>query len=791
VSPHHPDPGLTAASGGDYPPATPMVPSTPPSILSLAAITALDPVGGKARGLAKLLASGFPVPDGFVALPEAQAAEIVAAYRRLGAERVAVRSSADVEDAALLSYAGQFATFLDVGDEATLLDGVAACRGSAEGDRSRNYRVGARIAVTPRMCVIVQRMLEPAYAGVVFAEPGGPTVVEGIAGLGDRLVSGRSAPSPLPDDVRRRIERMAREAAERLGGAQDIEWAFERGRVWLLQARPVTAPLPAPLPRRVRLWTAANFQEAIPRPLTPLSEELTRENINRIFSHFFAANGLPEPDGPVERLVRGRFYMSLSAVASSVSAMPGYGVENMLRMFGERPELAPHVLYRRASRLGFLARLPAVLARFASWACLARRRTQKAREIARALDADVRRAIATDAGEAALLALCRSMTARIEPAVETVAVSASQASTFLDLLMGTARRLAPDVPSSQVAAMAATGTMESLEPSRRLASIATWIRENPDRDDRAPELQWLLADFMEACGFRSENEAELANPRWHERPEEVLRLARQLAALPVDFAAAQRVSAVPATGGRPLDTRRAAFRILSLLAQPAGAWQRRREEARAVLVRYSGSLRCLLLAIGSRLAAHETLDRAADIFYLRRREIEDLLAGPTVTADRTLMRSLVSSRQEEHRRLLSLPAPPRLLAELPDGRCVPFEPEAQSGEILRGFGASPGRIGGRARVLHDIGRAGDLEPGEILVTRTTDIGWTPLFQIAAAVVTEIGALASHAAIVARELGLPAVVNLDRATERIRSGDRLFVDGWAGTVRILHEPGAKE
>ena len=172
MSPHHPDPGLTAASGGDYPPATPMVPSTPPSILSLAAITALDPVGGKARGLAKLLASGFPVPDGFVALPEAQAAEIVAAYRRLGAERVAVRSSADVEDAALLSYAGQFATFLDVGDEATLLDGVAACRGSAEGDRSRNYRVGARIAVTPRMCVIVQRMLEPAYAGVVFVELG-------------------------------------------------------------------------------------------------------------------------------------------------------------------------------------------------------------------------------------------------------------------------------------------------------------------------------------------------------------------------------------------------------------------------------------------------------------------------------------------------------------------------------------------------------------------------------------------------------------------------------------------
>jgi len=132
--------------------------------------------------------------------------------------------------------------------------------------------------------------------------------------------------------------------------------------------------------------------------------------------------------------------------------------------------------------------------------------------------------------------------------------------------------------------------------------------------------------------------------------------------------------------------------------------------------------------------------------------------------------------------MLDWPPPPRLLAELPDGRLVPFAPDPGSGGILRGFGASPGRVTARARVLLDIGQAKDLQPGEVLVARTTDIGWTLVFRLTSAVVTEIGAPTSHAAIVARELGLPAVVNVDRATERIRTGDELFVDGWAGVVR---------
>jgi pyruvate,water dikinase len=223
-------------------------------------------------------------------------------------------------------------------------------------------------------------------------------------------------------------------------------------------------------------------------------------------------------------------------------------------------------------------------------------------------------------------------------------------------------------------------------------------------------------------------------------------------------------------------------RVLSLYARPARIWQQRRETTRALLAGTAKTFRYLLMEIGRRLRDRHILDAPEDIFFLLRDEIASLLGASTSPILRETIAIRVGRRRELHRRMLSWPPPPRLLAELPDGRLVPFAGEPGSGGVLRGFGASPGRVTGRARVLLDIGHAKDLQAGEVLVARTTDIGWTPVFRLASALVTEIGAPTSHAAIVARELGLPAVVNVDGATERIRTGDQLFVDGSAGVVR---------
>ena len=184
-----------------------------PAVLFLDEIADGHPVGGKARGLARLHAAGLPVPEGFVAAPEATAEEVAAAYRRLGVPRVAVRSSADEEDAERLSYAGQFETILGVEGVEALTRAVEACRASASGARAESYR--SETPLRPhRMCVIVQRMLEPEYAGVAFAGPDGTPLVEGMAGLGDALVSGRASPAALPPALRAQVEGLARQAVE-------------------------------------------------------------------------------------------------------------------------------------------------------------------------------------------------------------------------------------------------------------------------------------------------------------------------------------------------------------------------------------------------------------------------------------------------------------------------------------------------------------------------------------------------------------------------------------------------
>ena len=744
------------------------------STLLLSEITDQDAVGGKARGLAALIAAGFPVPEGFVVSPEATPEEIIAAYRRVGTPRVAVRSSAAEEDSRRLSYAGQFETFLHISGEESLLRAVETCRAAASTTRGAIYREYPDPAAS-RMCVIVQRMIEPEYAGAAFADANGETVVEGVAGLGDRLVSGRAGPSVLPEDLRSAVERVARAAVERLGGALDIEWAAEQGCIWLLQARPITAPLQAALPDRFRLWTAANFQEAIPRPLTPVSEEVTRHNIHEVFRISFHFSGLPEPDGPIERLVKGRFYMSYSAMASSMWMLPGFRMENLLRMFGDGPELAPLVAYRQGRRLPFLVKLPATVLRYVGWILFAKRRIREARESVRAFDASVRSAIACGANDADLLGILQATPASMRPAATAMSISSAMANGLLNTMMHLASEHMPELPSAEVASMARTGEMESLEPSRQLAAFADWLRENPGRPDDDPEVETRLGRFFEACGSRCENEAELAKPRWREQPHEVLRLARQLA------------STSPGPPRPPaLDMPRRALlhRVLSLYARPARIWQQRRETTRALLAGTAESFRHLLLEIGRRLRTRNILDAPEDIFFLLRDEIASLLETPISPALRGTIATRVGRRRELRRRMLDWPPPPRLLAELPDGRLVPFAPDPGSGGILRGFGASPGRVTARARVLLDIGQAKDLQPGEVLVARTTDIGWTLVFRLTSAVVTEIGAPTSHAAIVARELGLPAVVNVDRATERIRTGDELFVDGWAGVVRVL-------
>ncbi len=185
-----------------------------------------------------------------------------------------------------------------------------------------------------------------------------------------------------------------------------------------------------------------------------------------------------------------------------------------------------------------------------------------------------------------------------------------------------------------------------------------------------------------------------------------------------------------------------------------------------------GEVRRLLRGVGDELAATGRLESAQDIFFLRLDEARQALGGRDV-------RNLVRERRRDYDRELRRRHVPRIL--LSDGT----EPEAgttPSGDGLRGTPASAGVANGRARVVLDPVGA-QLEPGQILVAPSTDPGWTPLFLTAGGLVMEMGGAMSHGAVVAREYGIPAVVGVTGATDRIADGQRVAVDGSAGIVEV--------
>jgi phosphohistidine swiveling domain-containing protein len=258
------------------------------------------------------------------------------------------------------------------------------------------------------------------------------------------------------------------------------------------------------------------------------------------------------------------------------------------------------------------------------------------------------------------------------------------------------------------------------------------------------------------CGHRGPGETELSNPVYADAPELLLRSALGSVHAPTPIATKPALRS-------PLA--RAMVRV-------AVSAMERRERGRDASMMITYELRLTLREWGRRLAERGVLESADDVHYLSTDEIYCPPAGS---------RDLVTWRRAERVRLAALDYPVHF--------SQPWTPSADDvfvddSPVITGLSVSPGIARGRVRIM--AGADDDFEPGEVLVANVTDTGWTPFFGCAAAVVTNVGGVMSHAAIVAREFGVPAVVNTMTATQRLRDGQLVEVDGDAGTVRIISE-----
>lgn len=795
---------------GDLAPGEP-----PPSLVDLDDPRATEPsvCGAKAATLAVLRSGGFRVPDGVVLVAgvEPTAEELAAALARLGGA-VAVRSSTQAEDGADASWAGQLQSTLDVRSVEGVVAAIAACRASARSERARAY--AAAHGDPGEVAVLIQRMVPADRAGVAFsADPvtgaEDEVLVSAIRGLGDQLVRGevvadewrvgpsgpvaRATPQDAIDaDEIGRVAALAREVASARGAPQDIEWASAGGELFLLQARPIV-DLPLE-PERVipeGSWTkdAAHF----PDPITPLGTAYLQLGPPALASMFEAWGLMPET---MEiRFIGHEAYSQVGPPGGPT--LPWWLVAVVARVLPSmRRKLA------RAAEVIATGQLEATTAAWEEHV-----RADLAGEIA-ALRAV---ALPTLRGPALVAHLDACMALAERAQVEHFRL-------FVPYLVGVYRlhlvcrkHLGWDEVESMT--LLSGLSKSSSAPSRALRFIAERLSQRPGARaviERAshdvleelaevdPEGASALDGWIDRWGFGcvgfDPGRATLA-----EQPRRLAELLRDLldAARPVDAESA-RQRAIAGARTRLAGGARAAFD--AALARAEIVYPLREENLVYTDALPGGLIRRAALEVGRRLVDAGCLRRAEDVAYLRLAELRAFAAPPSDLADR------VTRRRRELRWARANPGPPSYgpaLPPPPDVRGLPgparllngavlwaMESEMRppptfvAGDVLRGIGASAGTYRGRVRVVRSVDELHLLRPGEVLACPITTPSWSVYFSRAGALVTDSGSVLSHAAVIAREHGVPAVVATGCATRELTDGVEVVVDGRRGTVERI-------
>ena len=848
-----------------------------------ARFAALDALDGRSVERARAAAESMRRALEALPMPEQVAGAVASAWRALGvAQPLAVRSSATAEDLPGASFAGQQDTYLNVVGQAPLLDAVRRCWISLFTDRAVLYRARGGFGHRGvRLGVVVQQMVDPEVSGILFtADPvSGHRHIASIDagfGLGEALVSGlisadlyridrrsgeillarpgdkQLAIRAVPGGGTRRealsdAQRMARALSDDqvralaaigarveslyAGAPQDIEWCIAGGRIFVVQARPITSLYPIPRapeghPGSPGLRVFLSFGH-----LQMMLDAMPRLAL-QVWQLFFPA---------------GKRRGGAAARARIAPGMPAPSA--VICPAGSRLYVDATALLRvpraRAAALAILARAYEALARSAAVLVQRAEFRQASGSPARLLGGVLRIlgpvlarvpgalllhdpvAGAADFGRA-VIAIPRDAGARIR-AAPTPADRIRQSARELDSLFGRVRRHLARVAAGFIALgwlgrvarhrafQQVSGDVNRLmrglpgnvttEMDLAVGDLTDLARPHPElaallgsSNQRWPQLAPLLDGvsggrafvaaleaFVARYGNRGASEIDLSRPRWRDEPALLLRVItgglsgaeagahrrrHQAQVAEGESAAARLVEAAGRRWPGPF------WRWwVGRLTRVARAGMGLREHPKLIIVQILGVVRAEVLAAGETLARRGQIAEAQEVWHLGFDEVARALDEPSLS-----LRDLVAERAAELRRdqprqppiAISsdgeIPAPAAERADLPAG-------------ALAGTGASRGVVEGIARVVSDPDRE-VLQAGEILVTRFTDPGWTPLFVHAAGLVTEVGGMMTHGAVVAREYGIPAVVSVSSAVERIKTGQRIRVDGTRGFVEIL-------
>ncbi len=780
----------------------------------------LSKVGGKAKGLYLLNKFGFNVPNGFILLDVKDESDFEKAYEyyhQNGFKEVAVRSSATAEDGENYSNAGQYETILSVSGKQKFIKAVKDCIASLGNYRSQKYSKTFLSTEDNKMTVVVQEMVDAKYAGVLFTQDPmdkESVLIESVNGLGESLVSGTqsaeqykvkggniSAPENAMLDEKYTLElyQSAIKAEKEFGMPMDVEWAINNdGELMFLQARPITVveddgvninEFDFPYDVTDKTITTCNVREMLPNAVTPLSLSTS------VFSLDYGMRKLMAKNHAIKNVDSLPPFSCITPFYNSMFFNQSTNYINAYRIAGTRKETSDIVICGRVlddfpdkfeDYSPFIARLYRMIY-FLPYIFSGKKAKNGMDKVVEELKFNY-----DDTLEGLYQQTIDNFPLLNESFFFHYCSSYFSGATSMMAVNGLTKYY-PDYNAMNALLAGALSNIEGVESAKVIEMMKELagciLQEKPDAKsmDKEQLAEFISKDngkvkeayeaFMKVNGHRGVSETELRSDCW---ADDMVGFCDTLKGVIITYDK-ERVKGIKGWSDyldellKPVKpSKRKKIKNLVIKAR-SGAWHREYTKSRCMLT--TSLYRRAYRTIARKLMEKGLLSDIDLIYFFTHEEIGQLING-----DKSLVKKAM-----KRRRLYPIQCSLRF-EEVYCGKPVPIKDEVdmEGKTEFVGLPASPGVVTGKTRIIRSVDDANKLKEGEIMVASCTDVGWTPYYCLASGLITEIGSCLSHGVVVAREYGLPTIVNARNIMQAVNDGDVITMDGETGTIIIKKE-----
>ena len=766
-------------------------------------------IGGKAKGLDILSRNGFNVPKGFVItnIDKVDEEEIYKAFDALKLKTVSVRSSASNEDASEASNAGQYETILFVNRD-NLIDSIKRCLESLDSQRAKAYAEHFDINDNDnQMNIVVQQMINSKAAGVFFtSDPmnGQNVLIEAVKGQGENLVSGKKEANRysiskasfngkgdalLNEETLQKLYEIAKKIEETFDEEMDCEWAMN-GDLYLLQMRPITTEIinihefDRTDDLNGRLFTKRNVGEMMPGAVTPLTLSTSTYAIDYGMRYMLVYAGAYKKleDIPPLRLISSfgnHLFFDMSLLYEMNNFVSVADPQNMnLSIMGEYYDYPP---VKGKKRNGLLRVLNS--AKFLTFVFSGNKAKKKIDKLITQIKFDDNYKNAED--------IYIDITKKLESLNQCLiyhyqasSYSGSSISTLYLMLdkyfpdkgvyqafMAKILSNIPNIESADIIyrLQQISNKIKEIDPNMASASndeLLKFIKNNAD-------VLSLYNEFLAKHGHRSVKEAEMRSKPWKRDEESLMAYLKTILNSPVDLV----------QGDETIDLKQEFKFVKGLLNPFVVSYAKKAREAvvdreytKSRMIKVIDLFKDRYVLLADKMVEEGLMPDSDLIYFFTNDEIANLF-NPTLNKKwikKGLSRRKTLAFQEE-----------LFFDDVYVGRPNKSEDDADdNSKTLKGVPVCVGKVTGKVRIVNSIEDANKLEKGDIMVAKFTDIGWSPYYSKISGLVTEIGSSLSHGAVVAREYGLPTVVNVKKATRKLQNGQKIELDASSGTIKVL-------